>query len=136
MAILNKSVDFARRGKPLEILSATCADNVDNYIFIEAFRKNSVLEAVAGLNFCLGRIEIISLNEMTKIYESQPNGSKSLPESRNWVRIKSGIYDKDLGVVEKIINDDKIWVKLIPRIDPQISKSNSFIKKGFISRLP
>jgi DNA helicase HerA-like ATPase len=118
MAILNKSIDYANRGKHLEILSATCADNVENYIFIEAFRKPAVFEAIAGLNFCLSKIDVIPLNEMTKIYETQINSGKPLPEPRNWVRIKSGVYDKDLGIVEKIIGDDKMWVKLIPRIDP------------------
>jgi len=46
MAITNKSVDFAKRGKPLEILSVTCCDNVEQYIFIEAFRKNCVIDAI------------------------------------------------------------------------------------------
>lgn len=69
MALLNKSVDFASKGKPLEILSATCADNVENYIFVEAFRKNSVMDAISGLNFCLNKVEMLSLNEMTKLYE-------------------------------------------------------------------
>jgi transcription elongation factor SPT5 len=117
MALLNKSVDFAKRDRPLEILSATCADNVEGYIFVEAFRKNCVVEAIQGLNFCLGRIEILSLNEMTKIYES-PSSKQKLPNEKEWVRIKSGLYDKDLGIVEKIISDDKVWVKLIPRVEP------------------
>jgi len=70
MALMNKSVHFAQLGKPLEILSATCADNVENYIFVEAFRKNSVLEAVQGLNFVLNKVEMLSLDEMTKLYEN------------------------------------------------------------------
>lgn len=69
MALLNKSIDYARRNTPLEILSATASDNVDNYIFVEAYRKNSVVQAISNLNFCLGKIEMLSLNEMPKIYE-------------------------------------------------------------------
>jgi hypothetical protein len=53
---MNKSIDFAKNGAPLEILSATSAENIENYIFIEAFRKVSVIEAINGLNFCLGKI--------------------------------------------------------------------------------
>ena len=136
MAILNKCADFARRGKPLEILSATCTDNIENFIYVEAFKKNHVFEAVNGLNFCLGKIEILSLSEMTKIYEPPSVNRQSVPEPRNWVRIKSGVYEKDLGVVEKIINDEKVWVKLIPRIDPQHSKSSTTFKKGYIQKLP
>ena len=70
MALLNKSIDFARKQKPLEILSVTSSDNIENYIFVEAYRKNSVISAVQGLNFVLGKIEILSLDEMPKIYDT------------------------------------------------------------------
>jgi hypothetical protein len=43
LALMNKSIDFAKHGTPLEILSATSAENIENYIFIEAFRKVSVI---------------------------------------------------------------------------------------------
>jgi hypothetical protein len=112
---MNKSIDFAKHGTPLEILSATAADNIDNYIFVEAFRKNSVSQAIYGLNFCLGKIEMLTLNEMPKIYESKINSQR--PEPMTWVRIKSGLYDGDIGIIDKIIGDDKIRVKLVPRIN-------------------
>jgi hypothetical protein len=53
---------------------------------------------------------------MPKIYETN-NNSKVLPKPGTWIRIKNGLYDKDLAVVEHIINDDKLYAKLIPRID-------------------
>lgn len=68
---MNKSIDYQMRGKPLEILSATCFDNIENYIFVEAYRRNSIVESITGLNFCLHRIEILSLNEMPKVFENQ-----------------------------------------------------------------
>ena len=43
MALMNKSIDFAMRGHPLEILSATATDNIDNFIYVEAYKKNSVV---------------------------------------------------------------------------------------------
>ena len=116
MALLNKSIDFARKQKPLEILSVTSSDNIENYIFVEAYRKNSVIAAVQGLNFCLGKIEILSLDEMPKIYDSYEQ--KGMPEAGCWVRIKNGLYEKDIGIVERIEREDKVVVKLIPRIDP------------------
>ena len=78
-ALMNKSIDFQVRGKPLEILSATYVDNIENYIFVEAYRKNSILEAIAGLNFFYHRIEILSLNEMPKVYDNQAANSKVIP---------------------------------------------------------
>ena len=79
MALLNKSIDYARKQKPLEILSITSSDNIENYIFVEAYRKNSVADAVQGLNFVLGKIEILSLDEMPKIYENYEQ--KGMPEA-------------------------------------------------------
>jgi hypothetical protein len=51
---------------------------------------------------------------MPKIFEA--NIYKSLPEPMTWVKIKGGLYDNDIGIIDKIVGDDKIRVKLIPRI--------------------
>ena len=69
MALMNKSIALAMQGEPLEILSATASDNVENYIFVEAYRKNSVYQAIEGLNFCFKKVEMLFLNEMPKLYE-------------------------------------------------------------------
>jgi hypothetical protein len=58
---------------------------------------------------------MLSLNEMPKIFEE--NIKISLPEPMTWVKIKGGVYDNDIGIIDKIIGDDKIRVKLIPRIN-------------------
>jgi len=39
MALLNKASDFARKGKPLAILSATASDATEGWIFVEAFKE-------------------------------------------------------------------------------------------------
>lgn len=40
-----------------------------------------------------------------------------MPKQGNWVRIKSGLYDKDLAMVEKAVTEDQVVVKLIPRLE-------------------
>ena len=45
-SLINKAMVYAEKGTPLEILSATFTENVENYIFVEAYRKNSVIEAI------------------------------------------------------------------------------------------
>jgi len=134
MALLNKSVDFAQKGKPLEILSATSVDHIENYIFIEAFRKHSVSEAINGLNFFLNSMELLSLNEMTKLYEDLNAVARVIPEPGSWVRIKQTLYDKDIGIVESS-NNQKALVKLVPRIDPN-SNSGKFFQRGYMNRPP
>ena len=69
MALLNKTVDFAKRLQPLGIVSVTQVDNNEGYIFVEAYSRKCVLDAIAGLNFCYAKITMLSLNEMPKLYE-------------------------------------------------------------------
>ena len=45
MALLNKSIDFARRGKPLSILTVTTNDSTEGWIFVEAFKETHVRQA-------------------------------------------------------------------------------------------
>lgn len=116
MALMNKMVDFANKGTPLAILSATFVENIENFIFVEAYKINSVKEAIEGLTFCYFKIDILPLEEMTKIYEDQ-DSQLVRPVIGEWVRIKGGLYQDDLGQVAYILDDSKIFVKLIPRID-------------------
>ncbi len=54
MSLINKSIDFARKAHPLGILSATANENVEGYIYIEAYKDLHVKEAVKGLSAVLG----------------------------------------------------------------------------------
>lgn len=64
---------------------------------------------------------MLPLNEMTRIYQSHQ--AKKLPAPCSWVRIKSGMYEGDIGVCTRVLSDDKIEVKLIPRVDPNRQKA-------------
>ena len=35
----------------------------------------------------------------------------------SWVRIKSGFYNGDLGLVQSVRDNGRVWLKLIPRLD-------------------
>jgi hypothetical protein len=54
MSLINKNIDFAKKNHPLGILSATCTDNVEGYIYVEAYKEIHVREAIKGLNAVLG----------------------------------------------------------------------------------
>ena len=54
-ALINKSIDFAAKGKPLQILSVTCSDNTEGYVFIEAFKEIHVKTACQGLHFIFNK---------------------------------------------------------------------------------
>ena len=59
MALLNKSIDFSRQGKPLSILSATCSDATEGYVYVEAFKEIHVREATKGLHFILNKFILV-----------------------------------------------------------------------------
>ena len=71
MSLMNKSIDFARKGKPLAILSATCSDNVEGFVYVEAFKEIHVRQAIEGLYSILGgKVSLVELAEMTGIYQN------------------------------------------------------------------
>ena len=99
------------------MLSATFLENLENVIFVEAYKIEHVRETLDGLNMCYCKIDLLKTEEMTKIYENLDQELQR-PEEGHWVRIKSGKYQGDLGIISKYFSDESIWVKLIPRIDP------------------
>lgn len=125
MQLMKKMIHFAKIGTPLSIISATYKDNLDQYIFVEAYKIENVREAIQGLNSCFFKIDMLPLNEMTKVYENSDNNLVR-PKKGQWVRIKGTLYTEDLGYVDEYIGDDKIYVKLIPRIDPNVKKDAKF----------
>ena len=121
MSLINKSIDFARKGHPLAILSATSNENVEGYIYIEAFKEIHVREAVKGLSAILGnKLQLVELAEMTAIYQNAQGAGDRYRihlERHQWVRINKGLYGGDLGLVESHSRDDKVWIRVIPRVE-------------------
>jgi len=96
MALMNKMIDYAKKGKPFAILSASYIENLENFIFVEAYKIESVRDAISGLAFCYMKVDILPLNEMTKIYEDT-DSALVRPTEGQWVRIRNGLYMDDLG---------------------------------------
>lgn len=46
-------------GKPLSILSVTATENVEGYIYVEAFKEIHVREAIKGLNLIFGKLILV-----------------------------------------------------------------------------
>jgi transcription elongation factor SPT5 len=70
MCLMNKCIAMAKRGTPLSILSTTATENVEGYIYVEAFKEIHVREAIKGLSVILGgKVNLISIQEMPGIYQ-------------------------------------------------------------------
>jgi hypothetical protein len=52
----------------MPILSATCSDTTDGYIYVEAFKEIHVKEACAGLHFILNKFSLVPTEEMPLVY--------------------------------------------------------------------
>lgn len=65
---------------------------------------------------------MLSTEEMPVVYQNDKAANNEL-KRHQWVRIKhSGAYNGDIALVEKV-DDQKVWVRTIPRIDlPGASK--------------
>ena len=53
MSLMNKAIAFAKQNNPLSILSVSTSDNVEGYIYVEAFKEIHVREAIKGLSIIL-----------------------------------------------------------------------------------
>ena len=134
MALLNKSIDFAKRGQPLSILSVTSSDSTEGYIFVEAFKETHVKEACANLHFVFSQFILLPTEQMTSVYQNDKAKNNDI-RPLQWVRVKQGgAYNQDIGLVEAL-QDNKVWIRLIPRIDPpgHVEKKNG---KSFFRRVP
>ena len=67
---MKKALDFALKGTPLQILSVTASDNVDDYIYVEAFKEINVREAIKNLpHISQRKILIVPHEEMPSVYQ-------------------------------------------------------------------
>lgn len=115
LQLMNKAIHKARDGQHLSILSVTCTDKVEGFIYVEAFKEIHVKEAIAGLSVILGgKCLLVQKEEMPGIYQNDKQQIQL--ETHQWVRVKQGLYMNDLGLVEAI-QDDKVYLRLIPRLD-------------------
>ena len=133
MALLNKAMDFARQGKPLSILSVTSSDSTEGYIFVEAFKEIHVKEACGNLHFIFNSFILLPVEQMPSVYQNDKAKNNEI-RTHQWVRIKAGgAYNQDVGLVEGI-DDSKVWIRLIPRIEPPGSVDKK--AKAFFRRVP
>lgn len=106
---------------------------------MEAFKEIHVKEAITGLSAILGgKLSIIELGEMTGIYQNKNAADlqRQTIKVHQWVRIKSGLYAGDLGLVESTAAGNKIWLRVIPRVEMNPKKQGDAKASRFAIRPP
>jgi len=96
----------------------TSSDSTEGFIFVEAFKEIHVKEACANLHFIFNSFILLPVDQMPSVYQNDKAKSNEI-HTGQWVRIKAGgAYNQDIGLVEGIDDNSKVWVRLIPRIEP------------------
>lgn len=112
----------------IKILSAMSFDSLKGYIYIEAYKEANVREAIMGMsNLRENSIRIVPIGEMIQVF-SFDKISKIDLKPKQWVRMKSGLYEGDLAQVVSIEDPiNKIYVRIIPRLQDQEEGKNENI---------
>ncbi|ETW00422.1 hypothetical protein H310_07056 [Aphanomyces invadans] len=117
MALMNKFLEFAKRGTPLPIKSVI-ASSSKGFIYVESEREPYAKDAVNGIRDIFPwSMKLVPIHEMTAVLTIQ---NKKTPVTAGcWARFKrAGLYKGDLcKVIEIIDNGLRAIVKHIPRLD-------------------
>lgn len=85
------------------ILSVFNCDKASGCFFVEAHKLSHVQQIITGITGVLRKgIEMIPYKDMTHLIQSCSTLSETNVELYQWVRVKSGLYEGDLGLVEFI----------------------------------
>ncbi|KAJ0405002.1 hypothetical protein P43SY_004919 [Pythium insidiosum] len=120
IALMNKFLDFARRGEPLHIKSVV-ASSSKGFIYVEAEREPHAKDAVNGLRDIMQySMKLVPVHEMTSVLNVKKKRKPVV--AGTWARFKrAGLYKGDLcKVLEILDNGSRATVKMVPRIDPAV----------------
>lgn len=123
--LMNKFLALRDQPEQILIYSASALDRYKGFIFIEADNKAHVLHALKGFLYVqVDSSVLIEIHEMPDIFKPDPTREVNIEEDQ-WVRIKGGLYDGDIGrVVTFNENKTKITVKLVPRLGSAEDEEN------------
>lgn len=102
------------------ILSVFNCDKTKGCLYIEAHNMAHVQAFITGITGIWKKgVEMIPYPEMPQVLKVCSEVSQTALKVHQWVRIKSGVYEGDLGLVESIQGGGgvKAFVRLVPRIE-------------------
>lgn len=132
MAVSKKVVTRMSAGRPLKICSVfeRGGGSMAGRVFVEARRKVDVDEAMEGIPDCYPRtkVDLVPVKEMPDLLRIQKSEVINLGE---YVRLKRGLYQGDLGVVEDVLdNGVDVLVRLVPRLSYGLDEDEGRASNG------
>eukprot|EP00359_Climacostomum_virens_P007867 CAMPEP_0204910074 /NCGR_PEP_ID=MMETSP1397-20131031/8659_1 /ASSEMBLY_ACC=CAM_ASM_000891 /TAXON_ID=49980 /ORGANISM="Climacostomum Climacostomum virens, Strain Stock W-24" /LENGTH=697 /DNA_ID=CAMNT_0052080101 /DNA_START=14 /DNA_END=2104 /DNA_ORIENTATION=- len=132
IALMLKAIHQNRSKQNLEIFSVYTSDHVKEAVYIEAYKKVHVLNAVKGLSMLyINSVNLVPLSEMSEIFNMDKVDKLPVKEG-SYVRVKFGLYKGDLAQVVYVDKQSRdVTVKLVPRLDSSGSKKVKPIPRLF-----
>lgn len=104
IALMNKFLEFARRGEPL-LIKSVIASNSKGFIYVEADREPHAKDAMNGLRDVQQySMKLVPIHEMTSVLNVQSKRKPLVVGA--WTRMKrAGLYKGDLCKVIEILDN-------------------------------
>lgn len=121
--IMQKAIHLHSEGRPLKIFSAFASSHLDDRIYVEAYQKLHVTEAISGMHILFdNRTTIVPMEEMADVF-AMDQVRKVTAKPGDFVRIKTGDYKGDLAQVWRLDEQrGKAVVKVVPRLGKTIGR--------------
>lgn len=120
--LLQKAIQREQENLPLEIFSVFASSHVKDYVYIEAFLKMHVVEAVRGMHMLSeNRINLVPIGEMVDVF-SMDKAKKVHLSKDMFVRIRSGDYKGDLA---QVVNVEEHRGRALIRVVPRLEKTGN-----------
>ena len=117
MRLTNKLFTCLNNGNPLMVLRVFECENMQGAVFVEAYKLSHVEQLTRGIAGIYGRgTKMIPISEMTDVMKACQVMKECPVEPKQWVRIAKGPFKDDLALVEKVLNSQKVIVRVQPRI--------------------
>lgn len=99
---MKRFIDRKAIGKPLQIHSVFYRDGLQGYIYLESTAAAHVTSAIEQIpNLYPASLKIIPMDEMAACLTIKSKESEI--QLYQWVRVKRGVYQGDLGKVSGIL---------------------------------
>lgn len=118
LQLMRKFIAFSHTENPLQIKSVVVKEGLKGIIYIEAFKQSHVAAAIDGIsalynNFQITMVPIKEMCDTLKVVKDIPTLKTGM-----YVRMKRTMFKDDLAQVDWVdVAHDKVYLKLIPRID-------------------
>ncbi|OQV23554.1 Transcription elongation factor SPT5 [Hypsibius exemplaris] len=132
LQLQRKYLALLNSAEPLQIKSVLAVDGLKGHVYVEAFKKTHVTQAIEGIsNLRMGLMnqQMVPIKEMTDVLKVVR--TTGAIRAKQWVRIRTGINKDDLGQVEWVdYSQNTATVRLIPRIDYNLIKERATAKRN------